>query len=366
MRMRILVVLATVAALLGAPSIASGADNSLVAPSVSPTSGTVATIFTLRVTYDGMFPATALTVAVAGLQLPLVRVTGSPELGDWSVSTTLPAGTWTPTFSAGATQGNSAGVDGPTISVDGLPAIGATPAPTVTAPMPSRANEPDSEGPAGSGDPGTGADPDPDLDPAPAEVGDASPSADAEPVASIVASPAPGAVPASARAEAGGPGGPTSSPAAGGTAGGAGGKGGAPAAPAEKDRRPRSGEPQGMPTAGQLGAAEVDGMVTDPLLGIVLLVGLSGVAAVALIGGVVLSIGRRRSDDDETSAAEAQARETEALLERRTLRQAKVRLTDDPIVAAMGVDDQVAARRRRRAPGQVASGPDERPVRRRS
>ena len=119
-----------------------------------------------------------------------------------------------------------------------------------------------------------------------------------------------------------------------------------------------------MQAAGQLGAAEPDGMATDPLLGIVLLVGLSGVAAVALIGGVVLSIGRPRSDDDEIPAAVAQARQTEALLERRTLRQAKVRLTDDPIVAAMGVDDQVAARRRRRAPGQVPSGPGERPTRR--
>jgi hypothetical protein len=120
-----------------------------------------------------------------------------------------------------------------------------------------------------------------------------------------------------------------------------------------------------MPAAAASGGGEPDGIAGDPLLGVVLLVGLSGVAVVAVIGGVVLSIGRRRSDDQGTSDTVTLARDTEAVLERRTLRQAKVRLGDDPIVAAMGVEDQVAARRRRNAAGQVASGPGERPLRRR-
>jgi hypothetical protein len=382
MRMRILVVLATFAALLGAPSIASGAGSSLGSPSVSPTNGSVTTLFTMRVTYDGEFPAIAVTVAVAGLHLPLVLISGSAEQGTWSASSILPAGTWTPTFSAVPLQGNSDTVSGAIISVVGAPTIGATPAPTVTTPMPTRVNEPDSEVPLGSEDPGTG------VDPAPADdLGGASPSADAEPVGSTPASP-PGAgqVGASSGAEpvrsegstsspaaaggragaAGGGGGDAPAAASGGTAGATGGGGGdAPAAPAEDDPRQRSAEPGGMPAAGRAGAGESEGIPSDPLLGVVLLIGLSGVAVVALIGGIVLSIGRRRPDDGEDPTSAARARATEAVLERRTLRQAKVRLDDDPIVAAMGVEDQVAARRRRSAARQVASGPGERPVRRR-
>jgi hypothetical protein len=100
------------------------------------------------------------------------------------------------------------------------------------------------------------------------------------------------------------------------------------------------------------------------VLDAVLLVGLSGVATVAIIGTALLLLGwRRRSERDEAPIAVPQVSDTEAILERRTLRQAKMRLPDDPITAAMGVDEQVAARRQRRRAGQVSAGPGERPTR---
>ena len=100
----------------------------------------------------------------------------------------------------------------------------------------------------------------------------------------------------------------------------------------------------------------------DGLLTVVLLVGLSGVAAVAFIGAALLILGRRRRAEEEVPVGVPQRTDTEALLERRTVRRAKVRLSDDPIVTAMGVDDQVAARRERRRASQIASGPGERPT----
>jgi hypothetical protein len=90
----------------------------------------------------------------------------------------------------------------------------------------------------------------------------------------------------------------------------------------------------------------------EGMLGLVLMVGLSGVAAVAIIGTARVVIGRRRSDDPEAASAldgTAEAADTETLLQRRIVRRAKIRLADDPIVVAMGVDDQVDARRRRDA-----------------
>jgi hypothetical protein len=99
--------------------------------------------------------------------------------------------------------------------------------------------------------------------------------------------------------------------------------------------------------------------------GLLLMVGLSGIAAVAVIGAALLVIRRRRSEEPEApSAADRSAKaDTEALLQRRIVRRAKIRLADDPIVAAMGVDDQVDARRRRVATRPRAGDPRDRPPR---
>ena len=78
-----------------------------------------------------------------------------------------------------------------------------------------------------------------------------------------------------------------------------------------------------------------------------LLIALAGVAIVAVIGAAVVILGRRRTRQEDLSIAVGERGDTEALLDRRTVRRSKVRLTDDPIMAAMGVEEHVAARRER-------------------
>src|SRR5699024_4257574 len=78
-----LFVLAIVAALWGAPSSVSAAVNDLSSPQVSPTSGSVTTVFTFRVRYDGGFPAASVTVTVAGLTIPMILESGSLTAGTW-------------------------------------------------------------------------------------------------------------------------------------------------------------------------------------------------------------------------------------------------------------------------------------------
>ena len=379
MRIRILAALATIAALTGAPPIASGVGNSLASPSASPTSGTVTTIFTLHVSYDDNWPATAVTVSVAGRTLSLTRIDGTAERGTWSVATVLPAGTWTPRFSALVAGGNAPTIVGPTVTVAGPP-VAATPAPAVTNTLPSGGDETEAEAPSGSGDPPGTIVPDPAPAPAPE---DAEPSASpgAEPAGSIPATPGTGASRSGSGSGPGsGPGnGPgtsaggasrtTSSPSPGVPEGGTGGE--APAAPSNGPDAMPSAAPGAMPAAERASADEPEAaVVDDAMLDIVLLVGLSGVATVAIMGTTLLLFARHRSDEEEVPATAAEIGDTDALLERRTVRRAKTRLADDPIVTAMGVDDQVAARRRRSASGQVGSGQvgsgqGERPVRRR-
>ncbi|HEX7171047.1 MAG TPA: hypothetical protein VF365_00405 [Candidatus Limnocylindria bacterium] len=350
MRMRGVLVLATIAALLGAPSLASAAGNTLATPTASPSAGTVETVFTFRVTYDGQFSATAVTMSVAGLHLPLALVAGTPLSGTWGVSTPLPAGTWTPTFLATPLRGNTTSITGGPITVAGLP--GAPPTPTATV---STSSSPGSGGEVDSGQPFDPGDPAPD----PAPAGDVSatvaPSTEGAPAATDASSPAGsdgGTAPD-------GPSGTTSSPTPEQ-------EGDPPAAPAAREPEPEgdaSAEPRIVPAADRREASKESGTdARDGLLGLVLFVGLSGVAVVAIIGTGLLLAARRRSGKAEPAPA-SQLADTESLLQRRIVRRAKVRLTDDPIVTAMGVDDQVDARRRRHAARRSAGGPDERPGR---
>lgn len=366
MRIRLPLVLAAVAALLGAPSLVSAAGNDLSDPSVSPTSGTVTTVFTLRVRYDGKFPASTVSVAVAGLSLPMTQVSGSLAEGTWAVSTLLPAGTWTPTFSSSVERGNTGTVTGPVISVTGSVLPKVTPAPTGTSGPPSRDSEID-DGPGSTQDPGS-------VDPGTAPVeGDpaAEPSGDAEPVVTSPADPSPIAS-TSAGVEAPQPGGSSASPRASGSAHGGGGAREDPqAAPGDEDDPDRSAAPGAMPDAMPASDQSEDDEraedgVEDWPPTLFVLVGLTGVAAVAGIGTALLILGRRRTAEEEVPIGVPKRSDTDALLEQRTLRRARVRLGDDPIVAAMGVDDQVEARRQRRRASQVTSGPGERPTRPRS
>jgi hypothetical protein len=307
----------------------------------------------IGVRYEGRFPPLGVTAQVAGRTLALARASGSPLSGTWTVATTLPAGTWPVTFAAAVDRGNAPVLAGPTITVTG-PALSATAAPSA----PSGTNKPGSEsrdtepavptsapgeGPVAA--PAPGADEGPPAasaagEPGPASSGASEPAtANSSPTlhedagTDAPASPAP----------------PTHSTARGGTAGEA---GVAPApSGAEVDAVPVSQERSEGADAAH---GEGDGMLVG-----VLLIGVAGVAGIALIGSALLLFGRRRSDPTEEQLAAAAA-DTAAALERRTIRRSKVRLADDPIVAAMGIGERPARRARRRA-GHVGEGPGERP-----
>jgi hypothetical protein len=72
----------------------------------------------------------------------------------------------------------------------------------------------------------------------------------------------------------------------------------------------------------------------DDLVSTLLLVGLAGVASVAIVGTLLLFAGRRRQPE------RAETIPPPNLAHRRPMSPA-----DDPIVAALGVDDEMAARR---------------------
>lgn len=363
MRMRGLIVLATIAALLGAPSIASGAGNSLASPSAAPSTGTIETVFTFRVSYDGQFSAAAVTMSVAGLHLPLTLVSGTTLLGTWSVSTALPPGTWTPTYTATALRGNTASIAGGPVFVAGLAQPPPTPVATLSTSSPPGSGEEVNGGqPSDSGDPAPDPAPADDVDPGASPPGDGAP-----------ASPDP-SKPAGAGSQGGTGGGAegssdtTGSP----TPGEPGNPGSSgrnpPAAPAAPDPH---GDPSGAPRIAPAADRTDSGEEThagsrDGLLGLVLIIGLSGVAAVAISGTVLLVVARRRRSEPEAAGAPdgpSASADTESLLQRRIVRRAKIRLVDDPIVAAMGVDDQVDARRRRQAARPPSGTEGERPRR---
>ena len=76
----------------------------------------------------------------------------------------------------------------------------------------------------------------------------------------------------------------------------------------------------------------------EDVLGMVLLLGLSGVAAVALVGSALLALGRRRrTTDDAPRAAEAAVTTDAPLLARRARRLSRTPVDDDPILASLGI-----------------------------
>jgi hypothetical protein len=399
MRLRGLLVLAILAALLGAPSIASGAGNTLSSPQVSPGTGTIDTVFTMTVSYDARLPATAVTAAVGGKLLTMRRVAGTPESGTWSARGTLPAGRWAPQFTATDYRGHLATVIGSLVSVIG-------PALSASAPQPSIISSPtspqstdegvvpvDSDGPlpdagiAPGGDPALDGGDAPGVDPAPdggdARGGDPAPDGGDAPGGVLApgaapaedADPDPSAdiVPASSPSGAGGStNDPDSAPRTDApVTPGSRGIGSSPSlapglgVPSAGAVAP-SGRPPSFPTSKPVaGAATRTGTdeelrTEDDLLRTVVLVGLAGVAAVALAGTMLLVVARRRSAEGNGEGPGARAAATEALLERRTVARAHVRLDEDPIVAALGIDEE-GMRRARRAGGRDSGGRGRRP-----
>jgi hypothetical protein len=106
------------------------------------------------------------------------------------------------------------------------------------------------------------------------------------------------------------------------------------------------GAPSRASTAGRAMAAHAEAASgPDQFLVVVLLIGLAGVVAVAMIGtGMLLARRDRAKEPPPTAMAQAAA-----ALERRSVRRSKVRLIDDPIVAGFGIDAADRRRQRRRA-----------------
>jgi len=358
------------AALLWAPSAAFAAINSLGAPQVSPRSGTTSTTFQFAVTYQGAHPATSVRVAVANRSLAMTPASGTAIAGTWTASATLPSGSWAVTFVATVSKGNAPSLSGGTVSVAG----------PVATPVPSSGWSPDLPGPIATPAP-TAAPPAP-VTPAP--------------TASPIAAPA-------APATSTGPGTPSATdaprlPGAPGTPEGAGVEGGAGSG--------SGGGPAGLPSWVSPGASPAPSLDAGPMasragelrssdrspdtivrgqghldrrwpvgadggLGLVLGLGLAGIAAVAMVGMLILlRARRRRTDDGRFAEAPAAASATPAdpapvvpsavdgTLERSARRRASIRPEDDPIVAAMGLAEPAPRPLRHRA-GQTAAGPGE-------
>lgn len=342
------------AALLGAPPRASAAANQLLDPAVGPTSGSVVTLFTFHVRYEGSFPALGVTAAVAGLTLPMLRTAGTASAGTWTVATALPAGTWRPTFAAVAAQGNQPTLVGPPVVV-AAPAATADPtdAPAEVVPAPG-GSTPTASGRAGPVEGGVA----PTTTPPPA-----APVAPSDaPAPGAPTPPPPGGSPATVppTASSGGAAGPAAAPAAGTDGGDA--PGGLPAsAPASAtgggtvSAAPASGAsriPRGSDDPGH-GVPSVLDSGSDAASAVagVLVVGLSGVAAVALIGLVVLLARRRRERAQVPQPVLAADTVSQEAAGPRPSRRSSVELADDPIVAAMGLGrDETTPHRRRGRP----------------
>ena len=365
--LRGLSVLAIVAALWGAPSSVSAATNELSSAGVSPASGTVTTVFTFRVRYEGSFPATAVVVIVGGLAVPMSLESGSLGTGWWSGSSLLPSGAWSTSFRATTAQGPAPTLNGPVVIV-----AGPTPAPSASGGAPPSSGATPESAPADGLDGPTA----PPAAPAP-------PPEEAAATAPAVASPAPEeSGPTPGTGGSGGSGAPTEggsdAPSAGGTVatpapggGGAGGGGSGNDAPA------RQGAPAASPPTSPAPAddpaiirpvadteprddrAAIDEKVSD-----VLLIGLAGVASVAIVGTLLLIAGRRR--EPARATVRPAALRGGLAPTRRVAPTGRARPSHDPIVAALGVDEEMAARRAiRRATRKVRDdGPDPRPGRR--
>ena len=115
--------------------VLAAAPNALDGPIVSPTHGDTTTTFSFTVHYVGRYPATGVTAAVGLRTVILSRASGTSTDGTYARSSRLPAGTWTVTFNAVASKGNSPSTGGGTVSV-----AGPTPSPrATTAPAPTPA-----------------------------------------------------------------------------------------------------------------------------------------------------------------------------------------------------------------------------------
>lgn len=311
--------LAILAALLGAPSVALGAPpNRLAAPAVAPPSGTTETAFAFSVTYlsSAGNPAESVTATVAARTLEMRLAAGTTVSGTWTASATLPAGSWPVTFRAFPSKGPQPEIAGPTVTVSAV--APPTPAPTLESKTDA------SPGASTGAETGAGA----------SAAGDPLPAATSTPAAGPAA-PGPGSGTTASTTSA--------APAGSGTSGAT-----PPSNPAAPGASPAGTSKAPAPEAS--GAATDTGPLPGRVVGSsselawrLMVGGLIAVAAVAAVGTAWLILGRRRRDeepafDDAVPAAVPDAA-TSALLDRRSRRRARIRETDDPVLASMGLTE---------------------------
>jgi hypothetical protein len=312
---RAAMILAMLAALVVAPSsVFAVAPNELRSPAVTPAAGTTATLFGLSVGYRSSAgnPASAVTATVAGTTFSLSLTSGTATDGTWSGSTALPAGSWMVTFHASVARGPQPSISFGPVNVDLL----VTPPPSIP----------------GNSQPSTDANSPGNVtstaEPRPQASAKPSPS-HAATTATGTAQPSDGA--AAAASEASSPRSPS--------------HGGAPhgrSAVADSSTSPAGAVAQTAAPQGPGGAQSVG---TD-LVGMVLLFGITGVAAVALLGAAWIVIASRRDRAEPSMVvAESVDRGIEAIptVEQRAMRRARLRPSDDPILAAMGLSDEADA-----------------------
>jgi hypothetical protein len=307
-------VLAMLAALVVAPSsVFAAAPNALYGAAFSPSAGTTATLFELSVSYSGSGPANVVTATVAGKTVALGLSSGGLLDGTWTGGTTLPAGSWMVTFQANASQGH----DPKPVSVGPINV-----SPVVTQPPVSPI----------AGQPSDTADP-----------GDASPTAaETKPLQSTAPSTNGSAAPVGGSAE------PTGGAAAAASAGASASQPDPRDSPHGRSAGTRaSSSPDGgaAPASSTAGAGTAGGTQAagSEQLGTVLLFGIAGVAAVALLGAAWILIASRR---DRTQRPVVVGPPVDPALtaiptvEQRAARRARLRPSDDPILAALGLNDE--------------------------
>ena len=125
-----------------------------------------------------------------------------------------------------------------------------------------------------------------------------------------------------------------------------------------------AGAARALPLSGQSTAApsaEPASAQADPTLGpMAIALGIGGIAAMAFFAWLIPLVRRRRrveprwtdGEDDVPSGRTTTEQQVTAALHRRTLRRARLRLDEDPIIASMGVGSpsgtETGARRARR------------------
>jgi hypothetical protein len=310
-------IMAMLAALVVAPSSVFAAAPELRSAAVAPPAGTTVTLFVLSVDYRSSGnPAKGITAMVGDKTITLSLSSGGLTNGTWTGSTTLPAGSWTVTFRAVASKS--------------VQPIFATFGPVSVAQVVSQA----SPAPVSSRPPSDAAASD---DATPTRTTEPKPQASVDATASGAAAgaggtgqPSSGAVPSGAASTASDPSSPRSP-----------GRGGARA---RSPRAQPSSSPDGAAAPGQPGADGSDGQgAGQELVSLVLMFGIAGVAAVALLGAVWILIASRR-DRGQPSVALATtidpALSAIPSVEQRALRRARLRPSDDPILAALGLNDE--------------------------